>query len=143
LRTDVISSVCPIRHIGNGGRSRRTQGWKQGSWGRRVECRSRCNLRISSLCCIGRHACRSSWEIADFVGLAEVVCEPDGSWTVLVREQRGSVCVLHTVLVFLATSLGHATPEIIKEFFVLADTFDVDRIAAAKAGSYTCAGAIR
>jgi hypothetical protein len=46
-------------------------------------------------------------------------------------------------LVFLATSLGHATPEIIKEFFVLADTFDVDRIAAAKAGSYTCAGAIR
>jgi len=46
-------------------------------------------------------------------------------------------------LIFLATSLGHATTEIVEEVFVFADAFDVDRIAAAKAGSHACAGAIR
>lgn len=49
---------------------------------------------------------------------------------------------VHTVLVLLATRLGHATSEIVEELLVFADTLDVDGVAAAKAGSHACAGAI-
>jgi len=59
-----------------------------------------------------------------------------------VREQGEADRGLHTVLILLATSLGHATTEIVEEVFVLADAFDVDGVAAAKAGSHACAGAI-
>jgi hypothetical protein len=60
-----------------------------------------------------------------------------------VWEEQQSDCITHTILIFLATSFGHATPEIIEEFLVFADALDVNRVAAAKAGSYTCAGAVR
>jgi len=60
----------------------------------------------------------------------------------LVCEQEQADRGLHTVLIFFATSLGHATTEVVEEVFVFADTFDVDGVAAAKAGSHACAGAI-
>jgi hypothetical protein len=88
LRADVSSNVCSIRCICNSSRSRRTQGRQQGSRRRRIERRSRCSLRISTRGCICRFACRSSREIANFVGLTEVVCKADGSWLILVREQQ-------------------------------------------------------
>lgn len=50
--------------------------------------------------------------------------------------------MMHTVLILLATSLGHATSEIVKEVFVFADAFDVDGVAAAKTGGHACASAI-
>jgi hypothetical protein len=59
-----------------------------------------------------------------------------------VLEQQQLDCALHTVLIFCAASLGHATTEIVKKLLVFTDAFDVDGIAAAKAGSHTCAGAI-
>jgi hypothetical protein len=50
--------------------------------------------------------------------------------------------MLHTVLILLAAGLGHATTEIVKELFVLADALNVDGVAAAEAGCDACAGAI-
>ena len=48
-----------------------------------------------------------------------------------------------TILILFTTSLGHATSKVVKELLVLTDTFDVDGVAAAEAGGYTCAGTIR
>lgn len=50
---------------------------------------------------------------------------------------------LPTILICFIASFRHAASEIVQEHSVLADTFDIDRIAAAKAGSHTCASAIR
>lgn len=58
------------------------------------------------------------------------------------RAQRHPDPILHTVLIFLVASLGHATTEVVKELFVFADAFDVDGVAAAEAGGHACTGAI-
>ena len=50
---------------------------------------------------------------------------------------------LVTILICFVASLGHAAAEIVEESRVFADTFDIDRVTAAKTGCYTGAGTVR
>lgn len=50
---------------------------------------------------------------------------------------------MRTILIGFVASFGHAATQIIQKLFVFTDALDIDRVAAAKAGSNTCAGAIR